>query len=202
MIGSEASGLQFESRFHDACVEASAHSKIIFPIELLNNTRITLRADACFSDDISGCLTTNVLYKLYDCHPAVDFVGELTETKTEEKYLLFLQISVSTCIKHRSKVVDLLRKYENYKEFQNVSVLQYYKLLCDAANVLFLYISPRENSVPSSLRKHVKDKKMAIQLGQLSLVSCEVTIIVTDFKLLLSKEKKCMFCLLHVLSRY
>ena len=65
----------------------------------------------------------NVIYKVYDCHPAVDFVGELTETTTQEKYLLFIQISVSTYVKHWSKVADLLRTFENYKEFQKMSVI-------------------------------------------------------------------------------
>ena len=103
VIASEASGLQFESRFHSACLVASSNSKIKFPIVLESNTVITLTAHLCSSDDISGRLTTNVIYKLYSYHPAVDYVGEVICESTQQKYLLFLQLSVSTYIPKAQK---------------------------------------------------------------------------------------------------
>ena len=135
VIASEASGLQFESRFHSACLVAS--SKIKFPIVLESNTVITLTAHLCSSDDISGRLTTNVIYKLYSYHPAVDYVGEVICESIQQKYL---QLSVSTYLKHRSKVWHLLKKYEHYEEFKEVMVLNYYKSLCDATNILYVCI--------------------------------------------------------------
>ena len=95
-------------------------------------------------------LNNGVLIKFYPSHPAVDFVGELQVGN--DIYLNFFQLSVSSYLKHHSKVWHLLEKHDNFKNFKT---LDYYKLLYEATKALFVYTSPKEEGLPSSLKKHV-----------------------------------------------
>ena len=69
---------------------------------------------------------------------------ESSQKKAHKKNLLFLQLSVSTYIKHKGKVWHLLHTYGNYEEFKKETVLNYYKSLCAATNVLYEFISPKK----------------------------------------------------------
>ena len=104
VIDGEASGLQFESRFHSACMLATSTSaKIKFAIVLSNNTAITLTAELCSSDHISGKLTTGVTYKLYPFHPAVDYVGELTEELKHTRKISIISSTFSQYVRKTQK---------------------------------------------------------------------------------------------------
>jgi len=116
IIPGEFSGLQFDLKFYHACVNSNVQFKIV----LANNSVLTLAMEVCISDDIKGNLTEGVLYKLYPCHPAIDYVGVLrVQGNTELVYLTFFQLSIGTYLSHKGKVWHLLQKCERYKEFQN-----------------------------------------------------------------------------------
>ena len=44
---------------------------------LASNSVLTLTMEVCITDDIKGNLIEGVLYKLYPCHTAIDYVGVL-----------------------------------------------------------------------------------------------------------------------------
>ena len=155
-------GYQFERKFYHACLETQQ-----FPIMLESNKTVTIKMEFCTTANIEDKLNNGVLYKLYSSHPAVDFVGELQVEN--DTYLTFFQLSVSSYLNHQSKVWHLLEKYDNFENFKNQSVLDYYKSLSKATEVLFVYISPKEAGVPSSLKKHVTNYKMEIKLGSICL---------------------------------
>ena len=155
-------GYQFERKFYHACLETQQ-----FPIMLESNKTVTIKMEFCTTANIEDKLNNGVLYKLYSSHPAVGFVGELQVEN--DTYLTFFQLSVSSYLNHQSKVWHLLKKYDNFENFKNQSVLDYYKSLSKATEVLFVYISPKEAGVPSSLKKHVTNYKMEIKLGSICL---------------------------------
>ena len=104
-------GYQFERKFYSACLETRQ-----FTIMLESNKAVTIKMEFCTTGDIEDKLNNGVLYKLYSSHPAVDFVGELQVEN--DTYLTFFQLSVSSYLKHQSKVWHLLKKYDNFENFK------------------------------------------------------------------------------------
>jgi len=101
-------------------------------------------------------LLEGVIYELYNCHPAIDFVGYIP-SKSGSKYLVFIQISLSSYVNHESKFEHILTtvpKKELLKPTDvQVNLLTYYssRSTChhsssEKVNVLLLYVSPKEKT--------------------------------------------------------
>lgn len=123
-----------------------------------SNQAVMLKMEFCSTEHINHKLNIGVLYKLYSSHPAVDFVEEL-EVKNGKSYLTFFQLLVSSYVQHQNKVWHLQEKYDKFVEFKEQSVLNYYKSMSNTTEVLYVYISPKEAGIPSSLQKHVDADK-------------------------------------------
>ena len=94
-------GYKFEAQFFNACSEAKSFTV------LFDGKSETFQLNACLTIGKEGIPTlhTNILYKLFSSHPAIDFVGQFIANDTI--YLLMIQISVSTYVQHTSKVWHL-----------------------------------------------------------------------------------------------
>lgn len=99
-------------------------------------------------------MTENQIYHLRPKHPAIDGVC-VAEEANREKYLLLLQVPLSTYKMHESKGNDIRKHVElqyegKYKAGQ--SIAQYYKELAgvrEDKNVIYVYISPKQLESPS-----------------------------------------------------
>ena len=110
-------------------------------------------------------LLDNVLYDLYTAHPAIDFVGYL-KSHLGPRYLVFIQMSMSTYQQHKSHFDDIIRtvpKKELLEEDdEHTNLLLYYSKRIQnvgygKANVLLLYMSPRESEdLIDTLRHQLK----------------------------------------------
>ena len=118
-------------------------------------------------------LLDDVLYDLYTAHPAIDFVGYL-KSHLGPRYLVFIQMSLSTYQQHKSHFDDIIRTVPKNelleKDDVHTNLLQYYSKRIQnvrdgKANVLLLYISPRESQdLIDTLRHQLKSA-----LGQYSV---------------------------------
>jgi len=100
-------------------------------------------------------LLEGIIYELYNCHPAIDFVGYIP-SKSGSKYLVFIQLSLSSYGNHKSKFEHILTtvpKKELLKPTDvRVNLLTYYssRSNCHSSsakvNVLLLYVSPKEKT--------------------------------------------------------
>ena len=126
-------GYRFESKFHQACLQARS-----FSISYGNNSA-GLTLNTCVNM-LKGerKFTKDFLCRLYDKHPAIDFVGEF-EVKGASCLVMF-QLSVSGYTNHRRKVGHLNKTYQNYTEFKNTTVLNYYKSLCNETENEVIFI--------------------------------------------------------------
>ena len=171
-------GCQLEFEFTTACQQSPK-----FAITHGGRTS-TFTISACLNiENMSEALNMGVLYKLYASHPAIDFVGQF-ETDNSV-YLLMIQVSLSTYVNHKSKVCHLTHTYQNYKEFVKMTVLQYYKSIANTnAIVLFVYVSPQEMDVPSSLVRQISDRSLDITPGFIvNSGSCPLSQVINKFKL-------------------
>jgi len=53
----------------------------------------------------------------------------------------------------------------------HATVLEYYKSLSNATNKLYIYVSPQEKTIPSSLKTHITNYGIDVQPGLISLDS-------------------------------
>ena len=124
--------------------------------------KINFCCDDPFSTLLVGCLN-----KLYHQHPAIDFVGLLRD-ENEKLYLLMMQVSISSYADHQAKLFHLNKTYNRYDEFKTTKVLDYYKNMCSEIHqVIYVYVSPKEHYIPTSLRKHQSDHKLDLKLGRI-----------------------------------
>ena len=124
---------------------------------------VSLMVNFCSTQRIST-LVVGGLYKLYHQHPVIDFVG-LFQGSDRALYLLMVQASLSTYIDHKAKLSHLSKTYDKYDEFKSTSVLDYYKNLCGEPTVIYVYVSPKEEAIPTSLQKHQNECKLNLKLG-------------------------------------
>ena len=63
----------------------------------------------------------------------------------------------------------------------SATVLQYYKSLCHSEHkVIYVYVSPKEKAIPTSLEKHLTDTQLNLKLGHIcddykSDISCTLS---------------------------
>ena len=98
-------------------------------------------------------LITGSLYEMRARYPIVDAVGYLKETTSEEKWLAFIQLSISSHARHKS-MHGVFKKAprgvlnKSSKGKQSPTIFKYYRELCKETSkpmkVLLLYISPKE----------------------------------------------------------
>ena len=98
-------------------------------------------------------LITGSLYEMRARYPIVDAVGYLKETTSEEKWLVFIQLSISSRTRHKS-MHDVFKKAprgtfnKSSKGKRSPTIFKHYRGLCKETskpmNVLLLYISPKE----------------------------------------------------------
>ena len=177
-------GYRFESEFYNACLRAAS-----ITISYGENKSLVLTLNTCDKisreDKDEWKFTKNFLYRLYDTHPAIDFVGEFEVNKSS--YLVMFQLSVSNYTSHQSKVRHLNRTYQNYTEFKKKTVLDYYKSLCNETKmeVLFIYVSPKHNtSIPKIIRQHAQKEKLKIDIGLITGPSaCPIFNVISKFNL-------------------
>ena len=125
---------------------------------------VTLTVNLCSAKPFST-LVEGVLYKLDHQHPAIDFVG-LLKGNNQALYLLMVQASVSLYVYHKAKLFHLDKQYDKYDEFKSTTVLDYYKSLCPSDHqVIYIYVSPQEKNIPTSLKKHLTECKLNLKLG-------------------------------------
>lgn len=113
---------------------------------------VSLMVNFCSAERIST-LVVGGLYRLY--HQGTD----------QALYLLMVQASLSTYINHKAKLSHLSKTYDNYDEFKSTSVLDYYKKLSGNHTVIYVYVSPKEEAIPTSLQKHQDQCKLKLKLG-------------------------------------
>ena len=127
---------------------------------------VSLMVNFCSAERIST-LVVGGLYRLYHQHPAIDFVG-LFQGTDQALYLLMVQASLSTYINHKAKLSHLSKTYDNYDEFKSTSVLDYYKKLSGNHTVIYVYVSPKEEAIPTSLQKHQDQCTLKLKLEYIS----------------------------------
>ena len=98
-------------------------------------------------------LITGSLYEMRARYPIVDAVGYLEETISDEKWLVFIQLSISSHTKHKS-MHGVFKKAprgtfkKSSKDKQSPTIFQHFRELCKETSkpmkVLLLYISPKE----------------------------------------------------------
>lgn len=99
------------------------------------------------SGSVTSTLIDNKVYHLHERHPAIDGVCVAQEKTTKQRYLLLMQVSLSTYENHNSKGIDITKSVTwPESAFKNTSVAKYYANLCDVEedHVIYLYISPRK----------------------------------------------------------
>ena len=112
---------------------------------------------------ITSKLKPGYMYHLRSGHPAIDSVC-VALTESEEKFLLLLQVSLSSYSEHLSKAVDIRRgvtKQERKsveeilpQQSASTSIAQYYQYLggnIDNDRVMYVYISPKEIDPPNDM---------------------------------------------------
>ena len=122
----------------------------------------------------------NVLYRLRPYHPAIDFVGILTD-KLDNTMLVLIQISKSSYYHHRSKIADIMANRNGRKGYTELtddcpSILAFYQskasdIICNL-DPIYLYVSTETLSDGKDSLGYAKLKKDAsllkINFGVLS----------------------------------
>ena len=96
------------------------------------------------------------LYKLIDCHTAIDAV--LLYSYDKINYLFLFQLSQSSYKEHKSKANGVYKKIPDTVSKKNVSVLRYYRDLAveEVVRVAFVYVSPKEDTKNISIASDLK----------------------------------------------
>ena len=98
------------------------------------------------SDALNTELTPGKLYHLRPQHPAIDGVG-VFEVENK-KYLVMIQVSLSTYRNHASKALDIFRTVKKLQEStSSTTIVEYYKKLAkvdDNTRVVYIDASPQE----------------------------------------------------------
>ena len=100
----------------------------------------------------------NEIHRLRPKHPAIDGVCVTTESTSNRRYLLLLQVSLTEYRRHESKGIDIRKCVEPAFEGKiskgvSTTIAQYYKKLAKVEsdeNVIYVYVSPHELDPPSS----------------------------------------------------
>ena len=124
----------------------------------------------CKQNTVLEHMDKSVLYFLRYKHPVVDAVGILQDEKCVW-WLVFLQISLSSYLSHRTKVTDLLEQHRCPEINSSCETLYgYYKRMCEVdVSAIYVYISPREIYKGSEGKKIIlRRSKSEIQYGTIA----------------------------------
>ena len=146
-------GFSFQLKFYGEFCKIQT-MKIMYKTDIGDQQLLLINTSGCY--EILSTEMHGFLFNLPLIHPAIDYVSFFKVSGIS--WLIFFQISLSPYVCHGSKYKDIDQKYPKSELFKDCTILEYYTDYFHTENVLFVYFSPKEIGIPSSLEKHAKVK--------------------------------------------